>query len=51
MSDRKELVFKLDILRRYLENFDPNFFVNAVNHEAFAEDLGRAVEMLKNDVK
>lgn len=47
MSDIKEVVFKLDVLKRYLENFDPEFFANAVQHETLARYIGEAIDLLK----
>lgn len=47
MNEKQQVIFNLDLLRRYLENFDPEFFCNAINHEAFVEDLKKAVGMLE----
>lgn len=46
MNEKQQVIFNLDLLRRYLENFDPGFFCNAINHKAFVDDLKKAGEML-----
>lgn len=42
------MVLKLGFLSSYLRNYDPKFFTEAVNHEAFANDLDEAAVMIRD---
>ena len=46
--DKNELiVFRLDLLERYLRNYETEFFRDAVNHTAFADDLASAKKLIE----
>lgn len=41
------MVLKLELLSAYLLNYDPKFFTEAVNKDAFAKELDDVAQMIK----
>ena len=45
---RDKMIFSLETLSAYLRNYNPKFFTEAVNKEAFANDLDEVTRMIKS---
>lgn len=47
MPDREKVLNDLDVLKRYLINYSPAFFEQAVNKQVFSDSLTDAIALLK----
>ena len=45
--DKNRMIKVLDTLSRFLINYDPDFFTNAVNKKAYADDLKEIADYIK----